>query len=604
MSFELNKTLAAKREPLPTSAKVDPVTAAIIRGAFETVCFEAATQLGRAASSPIINQSNERNGSVLDAHGRLAAVSIGTPHLVFISQLAARWGLLNFADYDWGPGDVFLGNDPDFGGGHLPDYNVYAPVFDDKGELILIQALQAHQGDTGGKDPGGFTLEATDIFTEGLAIPCLKLVHRGEKRRDVIKLVERNNRFATFAGDLAAMIGAVQHCVKLLEEVIRKWGAEVVKAAVNYNIEHTEKRFREEIAKWPDGRYEASVFIDHDTLGTKDVKVHVACIVAGDQLKVDLTGTDDRPELVGVWNTFANSRGYVMTQIASAIDPSIIKNEGLFNAVEIIIPENTIAHPPVNKPAALGSFHPACEITEAVCVALSQVAPERSAPQVYKIGMPNGVIGFKNGQMWMDQGVDTRTMDVSAVRDIDGWGSCPVALGNLLLSEAEDAESRFPIVNISREMTIDSEGAGRWRGQPGSLNVKKILEPTTAMAWMVSAAHPLSGLCGGDDASPYSSHFEVGTPNEYEVSLTAHAQLPAGAVIAYQHGGGAGFESPLLRDPEAVKEDVLDEIVSVKRAREKYGVVLTGLLENYDLKVDLAATQELREKMMDEKRPR
>jgi N-methylhydantoinase B len=598
MSFELNKRLAAKRQPLPTSASVDPVTAGIVRGAFETVCFEAATHLGRAASSPIINQSNERNGSVLDAHGRLAGVSIGTPHLVFVSQLTVRYGLEHFEDYDWGPGDVFLGNDPDYGGGHLPDYNVYAPVFDDRGELILIQALQAHQGDTGGKDAGGFTLEATDIFTEGLAIPCLKLVHRGEKRRDVIKLVERNNRFATFAGDLAAMIGAVQHCVKLLEGVVRQWGSDVVKAAINYNIEHTEKRLREEIAKWPDGRYAAEVLIDHDTQGIKDVKVRAACIVRGDQLTVDLTGTDARPELVGVWNTFANSRGYVMTQIASAIDPGIVKNEGLFHAVEMIIPENTIAHPPVNKPAALGSFHPACEITEAVCVALSQVVPERSAPQVYKIGMPNAVIGFKNGQMWMDQGVDTRTMDVSAVAGIDGWGSCPVALGNLLLSEAEDAESRFPIINISREMTIDSEGAGRWRGQPGSLNVKKILEPTTAMAWMVSAAHPLRGLCGGDDASPYSSHFEVGTPNEYAVALTARAQLPAGAVIAYQHGGGAGFASALLRDPEAVKEDVLDEIVSIARARDKYGVVLTGSLEDYDIEVDIAATRALRRKML------
>jgi N-methylhydantoinase B len=268
----------------------------------------------------------------------------------------------------------------------------------------------------------------------------------------------------------------------------------------------------------------------------------------------------------------------------------------------MIIPENTIAHPPVNKPAALGSFHPACEITEAVCVALSQVAPARSAPQVYKIGMPNAVIGFKNGQMWMDQGVDARTMDVSAVEGIDGWGSCPVALGNLLLSEAEDAESRFPIINMSREMTIDSEGAGRWRGQPGSLNVKRVLEPTTAMAWMVSAAHPLRGLRGGDDASPYSSRFEVGTENEYRVDLTARAQLPAGAVIAYQHGGGAGFESPLLRDPEAVKEDVLDEIVSVARAREKYGVVLSGSLENYDLEVDVAATRALRSKMTESKR--
>jgi N-methylhydantoinase B len=104
-------------------------------------------------------------------------------------------------------------------------------------------------------------------------------------------------------------------------------------------------------------------------------------------------------------------------------------------------------------------------------------------------------------------------------------------------------------------------------------------------------------LRGGDDAGPYSSRFEVGTPGEYPVALTARAQLPAGAVIAYQHGGGAGFESALLRDPRAVKDDVLDEIVSIARARDKYGVVFTGTVEEYDLAVDVAATQALRQKM-------
>jgi len=598
MSFELNRKLAARRPALPTSASVDPVTAAIIRGGMETICFEAATHLGRAASSPIINQSNERNGSIVDAHGRLAGAAIGTPHLTFVTQMTVRYGLEHFHDYDWGPGDVFLGNDPDHGGGHLPDYNVYAPVFDEAGALIMIQCLQAHQGDTGGKDPGGFTLEATDIFTEGLAIPCLKLVHRGEKRRDVIRLLERNNRFFSFRGDLAAMISGVQHSVRLLQGLVGKWGSDVVRAAINHSIDHTERRVREEVAKWPDGTYEAEVLIDHDTMGTRDVRVQVACTIAGEQLTVDLTGTDDRPGLVGVWNTFANSRSYIMTQVVAAMDPAIVKNEGFFQAVDMIIPEGTIAHPPPNKPAALGSFHPACEITEAVCLALSNVAPQRSAPQVYKIGMPNAVIGFdQKGRMWMDQGVDSRTMDASAVQGIDGWGSCPVSLGNLLLAQVEDAESRVAVINISREMTIDSEGAGRWRGQPGSLNVKQVLEPTTAMAWMVSAAHPLSGLCGGDDASPYSSRFEVGTPNEYQVLLSANARLPAGAVIAYQHGGGAGFEPALLRDPAAVRDDVLDEIVSITRAREKYGVVFTGTVEEYDLEVDVAATAALRQEM-------
>ncbi len=598
MSFELNRKLAAKRDPLPTSATIDPVTADIIRSAFETVCFEAATHLARAASSPIINQSNERNAAIVDAHGRLAMGAIGTPHLTFVNPMMVRWGLMNFDEYDWGQGDVFLSNDPDHGGGHLPDYCVYAPVFDEKGELVVVQTLQAHQGDTGGKDPGGFTLEATDIFTEGVSYPCVKLIHRGERRRDVFSMVERNNRFPSFAGDLAAMVGGVQRAVGMLEGMIAKWGSDRVKAAINHSIDHSEQRFREEVSRWPDGTYEATVLIDHDTAGTKDVKVQVACIIRGDQLTVDLTGTDDRPHLVGVWNTFANTRSYIMTQLTAAIDPGIVKNEGMFNAVEIVVPEGCIAQPPPNKPAALGSFHPACEITEAVCIALSHVVPERSAPQLYKIGMPNAVIGFdKNGQMWMDQGVDCRSMDTSAVQGIDGWGSCPVSLGNLLLSEAEDAECRFPILNISREMTIDGGGAGQWRGAAGSLNVKQVLEPAMAMAWMVSADHPLRGMCGGHDALPYSNRFNVGTPEEYRIERTAQAQLPSGAVIAYQHGGGAGFGPALLRDPDAVKEDVLDEYVSLAAARAKYGVVLTGSLEDYDLAIDIAATETLRKEM-------
>ncbi|MEY2943057.1 MAG: hypothetical protein RLY97_1071, partial [Pseudomonadota bacterium] len=452
-------------------------------------------------------------------------------------------------------------------------------------------------GDTGGKDPGGFTLEATDIYTEGLALPCVKLVHRGEKRRDIIRMIERNNRFATFSGDLAAMIGAVQGSVVMLEKLLRKYGADVVKAAINHSVEHTERCFRDEVRAWQDGCYEAVVLIDHDTVGTKDIRVQVACIIDGDQLTVDLTGTDDRPNLVGVWNTWANTRSYIMTQLAASIDPAIVKNEGMFNAVEIIVPEGCIAQPPPNMPAALGSFHPACEITEAVCICMSQVVPERAAPQLYKIGMPNAVIGFDAGGMWMDQGVDCRSMDTSAVMGIDGWGSCPVSLGNLLLSEAEDAECRFPILNISREMTIDGGGAGQWRGSPGSLNVKQVLAPTTAMAWMVSADHPLRGMCGGDDAIPYSNHFNVGTPEEYKIERTAQAMLAAGAVIAYQHGGGAGFGPALLRDPQAVCEDVLDEYVSMGAARDKYGVVLTGALEDYDLAVDFVATGRLRAEM-------
>jgi N-methylhydantoinase B len=595
MSYERNRRLAAAREPLATSAEVDSVTASIIRGAFETICFETATHLGRAASSAIINQSNERNASIIDAHGRLAGLSVGIPQLLFISPLAVRWGLEHFDVDDWGPGDVFVGNDPDYGGGHLPDYNVYTPCFDGAGELVAIQALQAHQGDTGGKDPGGFSVDATDIYQEGMAIPRLKLVHRGQTRLDAVEMLVRNNRFPSFSGDIAAMVSASQRGAELLGELVAKWGGDVVKAAINWNIRETERRFRGEVSRWPDGCYEADVWIDHDTVGHEDVRVHVACTVEADRLTVDLTGSDDRPELICVWNTFSNSRGYAMAQLVSMVDPTIVKNEGLFDAVDIILPEGSIVQPPPDKPAALGAFHPACEIGEAICVALSEILPRRSSPQVYKLGMPNAVIGVDaQGQMWMDQGVDVRASDASATEGIDGWGSMCSGLGNLVLAQAEDAESRFPVLNLSREMTTDSGGAGRWRGQPGTRNVKQILEPTTAVAWMVSKKHPLRGLRGGDDAGPYSNFFEFGSENEYEIENSVQAQLPADAVIAYQYGGGAGFEDAFLRDPEAVREDVLDEYVSIGAARERYGVVLTGSVEAFDLEVDDDATRVLR----------
>ena len=598
MSFQLNRRLSEFRSPLPADTEVDAVTAGIIRGAFETICYEVATHLGRSASSAIINQSNERNASIIDGQGRLAALSVGIPQLLFISPMSVRYGLDFREADDWGPGDVFVGNDPDAGGGHLPDYNVYAPVFDDDGQVVVIQALQAHQGDTGGKDPGGFSVDAMEIFAEGMIIPCVKLVHRGEARRDILEMIVRNNRLPSFPGDIKAMISATQLGARLLGGLIDKYGADTVRAAINFNIDETERRFREEVSQWPDGSYEGEVFIDHDTVGNEDIRVRVDCQVVGDQLTVDMTGSDDRPELVCVWNTFSNTRGYAMAQLASMVDPTIPKNEGLFNAVKLVVPENSILQPPPNKPAALGAFHPAVEVGEAICVALSEILPERSSPQVYKLGMPNAVVGFDEmGQMWMDQGVDVRSSDASATQGIDGWGSMCSGLGNLILATAEEAESRFPVLNLSRELTPDTGGAGRWRGQPGTKNVKQVLEPVTAVAWMVSQKHPLRGLRGGDDAAPYGNRFLVGTPDEYEVENAVNVQLPAGAVLAYQYGGGAGFENPFLRDPESVREDVLDEYVSLEAARDRYGVVLTGSVEALDLAVDVEATEKLRAQM-------
>src|ERR1044071_6625375 len=110
--------LAGRRDRLATNPTVDPVTAEVVRSCMETVCFEMATFVSRTAATPILNQSNERNATILDAQGRLAALSVGIPQFMLSSTLPVRFAIDFFGD-ELVPGDVIVANDPYHGGGHL-----------------------------------------------------------------------------------------------------------------------------------------------------------------------------------------------------------------------------------------------------------------------------------------------------------------------------------------------------------------------------------------------------------------------------------------------------------------------------------------------------
>src|SRR5246127_450720 len=90
---------------------IDLVTAEVIRSAMETVCFEMATYVSRTATTPILNQSNERNATILKANGELAALSVGIPQFMLSSTLPVRFAS-EFFDGELYPGDVLIANDP------------------------------------------------------------------------------------------------------------------------------------------------------------------------------------------------------------------------------------------------------------------------------------------------------------------------------------------------------------------------------------------------------------------------------------------------------------------------------------------------------------
>src|SRR5437870_10597309 len=135
--------LAGSRGRISDAPTVDLVTAEVIRGGMETVCWEMAEYVSRTATTPILNQSNERNATVLDANGRLAALSVGIPQFMLTSTLPVRFALEFLGVEEFRPGDVFVANDPYHGGGHLPDYNLLAPVFS-QNRMVLIPSIQCH----------------------------------------------------------------------------------------------------------------------------------------------------------------------------------------------------------------------------------------------------------------------------------------------------------------------------------------------------------------------------------------------------------------------------------------------------------------------------
>ena len=579
-----------------TGGAIDPVTAEVIRGAMETVAYEMATHVSLTATTPILNQSNERNATILDGTGRLAALSVGIPQFMLSSTLPVRFALDFFAaDGGLGPGDVLVANDPYHGGGHLPDYNVFAPLVVD-GEVLLIASIQCHHADTGGGVPGGYNAEALDIWAEGVRYPAVKVVDSGRERRDVFYMMTVNNRTPTFAGDLRAQIGAAELGVRRLGEIAERHGVPAVRAAVEHSIGYAERRFRDEVAAWPDGTYEADAYVDHDPVGNPDIHVHVAITVDGERLKVDFTGSDERQDLKA-YSSFGNTRGYVVAQLATMMDPAIPKNEGFFDAIELVVPEGSVLNPHPGRTVAAGTHHPGVEVGEAIALALATVLPERSCPQIYKLGMPTVIVGNhpETGQLFVDHSVDVLAAYTNAVKNQDGWGSMPASFGNLIRATAEINESIFPVRHECCDYATDTGGPGQWRGCPGSRVVKRMTAPAAVSTYMVGMKYPMAGLAGGRDGSPNRLTVRAGTDGAERVECMANA-VPhaAGEAFEYVYGGGGGWGDPFLRDPARVLDDVLDEMVSIEAARRDYGVVLVGRAEDGTLAVDAAATEALR----------
>ncbi|MGB0905388.1 MAG: hydantoinase B/oxoprolinase family protein, partial [Mangrovicoccus sp.] len=180
--------------------------------------------------------------------------------------------------------------------------------------------------------------------------------------------------------------------------------------------------------------------------------------------------------------------------------------------------------------------------------------------------------------------------------------------GTGLMSQPNEGNERVnPTRTLEFQIKQDSAGPGKWRGGCGVQKTSVLLESENAvMSYICDRERAVVwGVDGGLPSMPHGLTIKRSgsdTP-EWLGSVFSDFPMSSGDEFARPTAGGGGFGDPLERDPEAVKEDVIDEYVSMERAAKDYGVVIKELdPEICSYEVDMPATEKLRADIREQRR--
>ncbi len=580
--------------------KLHPVTVATVWHSMQTICHEMRHVIDRTAQCFLIALLHDISVGIWDGQGRhTIAIPTGLPVQFMGGKYTMRYILEQFGDEIY-PGDVFLTNDPYHGAScHLPDWAFIRPIFFED-EMVFFTMARAHQYDTGGSFPGGYFPNAYDIHAEGICIPPVKVFERGVERKDIFQLVWNNTRWPEGVRvDNYAMIAATKVCEKRLVGLMKKYGKEVVKECVDEMLRRTEKAVRAEVTKIPDGTYSSESSTDDD--GTEldvPVTVRLDLTVRGEEMILDFSRSDGQRR--GFVNSiYASTYSNAMAATLIFFDPELadFHNEGSMAPISIIAPEGSVLN--ARYPATVGASPVAMgtHTMEAVLLALSKAMPNHAvAPWARHYSHYIFGVDPRTGVQYVQTTFDSDG-GAGAMSGYDGFeGAATLAtLAEVNRSNTEEVEIRVPWRMLHYEFATDTAGVGKWRGASG-VRWEMINEGGDSGMATGSAdgEHPgcnPSGVQGGGDGPLNQCHIIHNGEKRVALGHRMHS-LKKGDIVAKLAGGGAGVGNPAERDPEKVREDVLNEFFSTEKARDVFKVVF----KPGTLQIDREATQALRKK--------
>ncbi len=519
------------------------------------VVEEQALTLVRTAFSTSVREAGDLSAGVFDREGRMIAQAVtGTPGHVNTMAAAVPHFIRDIGPEHIHPGDAYITNDPWKATGHLHDITVTTPVFVGDRHIGFFSCT-AHVVDVGGL---GYGPDAREIYEEGLWIPIMKWVDRGELNRDLVNIVRKNVREADqVIGDIHGLAACNETGRRRLLEMLAEFGLDGLEELAGFVYERTRTATMAALARVPNGTYENEMQVDgYD----ETVSLAVALTARDGGMHADFSGTSPRSEF-GVNVPLTYAQAYFTYGMLVALAPELPNNHASLLPFTVSAPPGAIlnAQPPdpVSVRHVIGHF-----VTDlclgALAQALPDVVPAEGAGALWNFQAsaraadrrsllpPVELLMFNSGGTGARPGLDglTATAFPSGVRTMS----------------TEATEQVGPIVIWRKEIRENSAGAGKHRGGLG-----QTIEfgPTDGYLFELAAMfdrveNPARGRAGGGDGAAGKVYLDDGTP----FASKGKQIVPAGRRLVLELPGGGGFGDPAERDPADVENDKLQGYVT------------------------------------------
>jgi N-methylhydantoinase B len=561
-----------------SSTEIDLFTVEIVKDSLVAIGDEMFIALQRTSKSTIIYEVLDFASGLIDANGQLITQGNGVTGFLGTLTFAVRSALEKFGPENLHPGDVVITNDPYGGGGtHLSDVSLIVPIFY-AGTLVAFAASKAHWTEVGGKDPGSWTTDATEVFQEGLQFPCVKLYEEGCPVQSLIDLIAANVRLPDMTlGDMYAQAASLHLGERRFQELCDKYGLDVVLSSIEALLDYGERMTRLELSKLPKGTYEAEDWIDDDGIGNGPFPVRAKITITGDEFICDFTGT--HPQVPGPVNcTTTGLHSGVRTMLKAITSPSIPVNEGCFRPLKVICPPGTIFT--AQRPAAVSTYWETMNyVTDLVWKALAPIVPDRLTAGHF-LSVCGVVVAGRHpdsGELFLLVEPQAGGWGAGAAKDGESGLMC-VGDGETYVIPIEVAETRYGIIVDRYELDVTGAGAGRYRGGRGCIrDYRAAVDEITLTATFGRHKFVPWGTAGGHPGSRNEVRIFHADGREVVIGKCARYPLKRGEVARLVTGTGGGWGSPLERPVEAVIEDVRDGYVSLEQAKLDYGVELDPL---------------------------